>query len=101
MPNHTLGALLRLWFVGETTRPQTITDIETILTQQQGSPYTLTAPEANQLDEWKAHYDSLSPANVKQDWMANLEGTLILAEYGIDVLLTKPKFKEINGLTTD
>jgi len=99
--NHTLAALLRLWFAGETTRAQTITDIETMLTAQQGSPYTLTAPEATQLDEWKAHYDGLSPTNTKQDWIDILEGTLVLAEAGAGTYLTKPKFKSINGLTTD
>lgn len=99
--NHAMAAMLRLWFAGETTRPQTITDIETMLTDQQGPPYTLTAPEATQLDEWKAHYDGLSPTNAKQDWMDILEGTLILAEAGAGTYLTKAKFKSINGLTTD
>ena len=102
MDNHSFAALLRLWFAGETTRPQTITDIETLLTENNGGQaYTLTGGEKNQLDEFKAHYDGQPNANSKQDYVAILEGSMILAEHGSGVLLTKPKFKTINGLTTD
>lgn len=102
MSNHACSAILRLYFVGETTRPQTITDLETILTRQQGgSAYTLGPLEKNQIDEWKAHYDGLPNTNQQQFWLLNLESTMILAEYGPGVILTKPKFKTINGLTTN
>ena len=80
---------------------QTITDVETMLTDSGGAPYTLTVPETNQLDEFKAHYDGQPNANARRDYIAILEGTLVLAEEGAGVYLTRPKFKTINGLITE
>lgn len=99
--SHTMSGILRLYFVDETTRAQTITDLETMFTDVQGSAYTLGPLERNQLDEWKAHYDGLSNDNQRQFWLLNLESTIILASSGAGVYLTKAAFKTINGLTTD
>ena len=99
--NHTLAAILRLLFRDEIVKNKAITDIETMLTaNNNGVAYSLTAGELSQLDEFESQYDSQNAAG-KQDYLAILEATLILAESGTGTYLARPKFKTINGLTTD
>ena len=100
--SHALSAILRLLFRDEIVKSKAITDIETMLTANNGGvAYTLTAGESNQVDEFEAHYDGQPNANSKQDYLAILEATFVLAEHGVGTYLAIPKFKSINGLVTE
>lgn len=90
--NQVLAAIMRLWFVGHTTRAQTITDLEILFVA------TLTPAEKATLDEFKANYDGKTTAQ-KGQYMDTVHSTMVLAEYGKGAFLTKPKFKEINEIT--
>ena len=102
MSSHILGGLLRMYFIGEVGKSTTLNRIETMLTNNNsGTAYTLTTTEKDQIDEFKAQYDGKSTDAEKAEYLSVLESTMILAEHGLGTYLSKPQFKNVNGLTTD
>ena len=102
LSSHEFSAILRLYFQGKTVLNKTRTDVETLLTSNNnGVSYTLTQGEKDQIDEFKTHYDDQPNTNAKQDYIDILESTMVLANHGLGVMISRAKFKEFNGLTTE